>query len=83
MNIEPGKTDTPAPDPAASPSGEPGLQPGRGRPLVEGPPHSVSAPMGAGRINASIGIFSVLGLVGVVILVVVVVFVLVGVLAHH
>jgi hypothetical protein len=62
---------------------QPDLQPGAGRPLVEGPPMSVDDPLPAETINriAGIGALAVAGLVALIVAIVVVLVVL-GVTGH-
>ena len=80
----------PAPEPAAPPAPqhevkpESDLEPGRGRPLVEGPPMSVDEPISEQAINrtaafAGIGLLG-LGLIAVLIVLLVIVF---AVCSHH
>ena len=59
-----------------------GLEPGKGAPLVSGPPRSVSGPIGAGKINAGFGICGILGILAVIVVVILVVILLVAVLSH-
>jgi hypothetical protein len=59
------------------------LEPGRGAPLVPGPPNSVRAPISSGRINGMFGIGGLLGILVVIVVVVLVGLVLVNALSHH
>ena len=68
--------ETAAADPAA-------LQPGRGAPLIPGPPHSVSGPISAGRVNAVFGVGGLLGILIVIVVVVVVGLLLISALSHR
>jgi hypothetical protein len=93
LNLEPPQAPPPAPPPVPAtpqppepvvqqPQSE--LQPGQGRPLVEGPPMSVSEPVSDTAINRTAAFFG-LGLIGIV-LVVALVLILVIVFAictHH
>jgi hypothetical protein len=76
----------PPPSPAAQDPQPPdsGLEPGRGRPMVEGPPMSVNEPVSDDTINrtaafAGIGLLGI-GLIVVVVLLLVIVFAVCG---HH
>lgn len=73
--------------PAAAPggdAGEPyaGLEPGRGAPLVSGPPKSVSGPIGAGKINTGFGIFGIVGILAIIVVVILVAILLLRLLVH-
>ncbi len=73
----------PQPPPAQQqPQGD--LQPGAGRPLVEGPPMSVSEPISDSAINRTAA-FAGLGLVGLglVVALVVILVIVFAVCAHH
>jgi hypothetical protein len=61
----------------------PELEPGRGAPLVPGPPNSVSPPISSGRINGVFGIGGLLGILVVIVIVVLVGLVLINALSHH
>lgn len=65
----------------AAPAGE--LEPGRGAPLVTGPPRSVSDPINAGKINTVFGIGGVLGIVAIIIVVILVGLLLISLLSRH
>ncbi len=67
----------PPPGPAAP------LEPGRGAPLVTGPPRSVNEPLSARRVNTVFGIGGVVGIVALVIVVVLVGLLLFSLLSHH
>jgi hypothetical protein len=60
-----------------------GLEPGRGAPLVPGPPRSVSAPIDARKVNTVFGIGGVLGIVAIIIVVILVGLLLVSLLSHR
>ena len=50
---------------------------------MSGPPRSVSGPIGAGKINAGIGICGILGILAVIVVVILVnVILLIAVLSH-
>ena len=59
------------------------LQPGRGAPLVAGPPRSVGGPIDSGRVNTVFGIGGVLGIVAIIIVVILVGLLLISLLSHH
>ncbi len=61
----------------------PQLEPGRGAPLVPGPPNSVTAPITAGKVNTVFGIGGLLAILIVIVLVVVVGVLLISALSHH
>jgi hypothetical protein len=66
-------------DPAQPPAGRPAgpeLEPGRGKPLVEGPPMSVDEPVSDSTINRTAA-FAGIGLVGIGLIVAVIVILLV------
>jgi hypothetical protein len=100
LKLEPPQAPLPPPPPAPVPAPEPeppapsapqgerkpesDLEPGRGRPLVEGPPMSVDEPISEQAINrtaafAGIGLLG-LGLIAVLIVLLVIVF---AVCSHH
>jgi hypothetical protein len=68
-------------DQPPAPAGE--LEPGRGAPLVTGPPRSVDDPINAGKINTVFGIGGVLGIVAIIIVVILVGLLLISLLSHH
>jgi hypothetical protein len=59
------------------------LEPGRGAPLVPGPPKSVSDPINAGTINRVFGIGGLLGILVIIIVVILVGLLLISVLSHR
>ena len=59
------------------------LEPGRGAPLVAGPPRSVSEPIDARKVNTVFGIGGVLGLVAIIIVVILVGLLLISLLTHR
>jgi hypothetical protein len=69
------------PGTAEPPAGQ--LEPGRGAPLVPGPPHSVSDPINAGRINRIFGIGGLLGILLIIVVVILVGLLLINALSHH
>ena len=71
---------TPETSPPA-PSGQ--LEPGRGAPLVPGPPKSVADPISAGKVNAVFGVGGLLGILVIIIVVVLVGLLLINALSHH
>ncbi len=76
----------PAPVPPAAEAASaapPPLQPGRGAPLVPGPPSSVSPPISAGRVNTVFGIGGLLGILVIIVIVVVVGLLLISALSHR
>ncbi|HXA43706.1 MAG TPA: hypothetical protein VNV65_12435 [Candidatus Solibacter sp.] len=79
---EPQPLPVPPADEAAS-TAPPPLQPGRGAPLVPGPPNSVSPPINAGRVNAVFGIGGLLGILVLIVIVVVVGLLLISALSSR
>jgi len=78
----------PPPPPAeeqqqAQPPAAEQLEPGRGAPLVAGPPRSVSEPIDARKVNTVFGIGGVLGLVAIIIVVILVGLLLISLLTHR
>jgi hypothetical protein len=73
----PGTQDTTPAEPSSQ------LQPGRGAPLVPGPPKSVTDPISAGRINTVFGVGGLLGILVIIVVVVLVGLLLIGALSHH
>jgi hypothetical protein len=71
---------TPPADAAATPPGSSQYEPGRGAPLVPGPPSSVSGPIDANKVNTVFGIAGVLMIVAVLIVVIVVGLILISAL---
>jgi hypothetical protein len=73
------------PEPPARPDADapPQLEPGRGAPLVPGPPRSVSSPISAGKVNTVFGIGGLLAILIVIVVVVVVGLLLISALSHH
>jgi hypothetical protein len=71
----------PAPAPRPGSAGQ--LEPGRGAPLVAGPPRSVSDPINAGKVNTVFGIGGVIALVAIIIVVILVGLLLISLLTHH
>jgi hypothetical protein len=71
------------PDPTAPPGTAGQLEPGRGAPLVAGPPRSVSDPINARKVNTVFGISGVIALVAIIIVVILVGLLLISVLTHH
>jgi hypothetical protein len=59
------------------------LEPGRGAPLVPGPPNSVSDPINAGTVNRAFGIGGLIGILLIIVVVVVVGLLLISALSHH
>jgi hypothetical protein len=59
------------------------LEPGRGAPLVPGPPKSVSDPLNAGTINRVFGIGGLLGILVIIIVVIIVGLILISALSHR
>jgi hypothetical protein len=59
------------------------LEPGRGAPLVAGPPRSVSDPIDARKVNTVFGIGGVLGLVAIIIVVILVGLLLISLLTRR
>jgi len=72
-------------EPPVVPDAEPPaqLEPGRGAPLVPGPPNSVSPPISAGKVNSVFGIGGLLAILIIIVIVVVVGLVLSSALSHH
>jgi hypothetical protein len=69
---------------AGHPVNAPGeLEPGRGAPLVPGPPKSVSEPINAGAINRVFGISGLLGILLIIIVVILVGLILISALSHR
>jgi hypothetical protein len=95
LKLEPPQAQPPAPPPVPAPRPEPPapqehrppeseLEPGRGRPMVEGPPMSVDEPISEQAINrtatyAGIGLLGI-GLIVAIVLLLVIVFAVCG---HH
>ena len=92
-STDPGSPETPPsytppaagdqPQAAPPPGAADQLEPGRGAPLVAGPPRSVSDPIDARKVNTVFGIGGVLGIVAIIIVVILVGLLLISLLTHR